>query len=86
MSREGYMQLLRKSDARSANLLDQGFAFVTNAFRPERVPPGIPVRDCDQMAAKLRGEGWDVEVAAAYDEAGQALPQMASLWRRRRSA
>jgi len=83
MSREGYMQLLRKSDARIANLLDQGFAFVTNAFRPDQAPPGILVRDCDQMAAKLRGEGWDVEEAGAYDEAGQALPQMVSLWRRR---
>ena len=77
------MQLLRKSDPRIALLLDQGFAFVTNAFRPGQAPPGIPVRDCDQMAATLRGEGWDVAVAAAYDEAGQALPQMASLWRRR---
>jgi len=83
MSREGYMQLLRKSDARIANLLDQGFAFVTNAFRPERVLPGIPVRDCDQMAGKLRGEGWEVELAPAYDEVGGALPEMASLWRRR---
>ena len=83
MSRGPYMQLLRKSDPRIAGLLDRGFAFVTNAFRPGEVPPGVPVRDCDQMAARLRGEGWDVEVAAAYDEAGGTLRQMASLWRRR---
>ena len=83
MSREGYMQLLRKSDARIANLLDQGFAFVSNAFQPDQAPPGIPVRDCDQMAAELRGEGWEVELAPAYDEVGGALPEMVSLWRRR---
>jgi hypothetical protein len=83
MSREHYMQLLRKSDPRIAGLLNQGFAFVTNAFRPGQAPPGVAVRDCDQMAARLRGEGWDVEVAAAYDEAGGTLPQMASLWQRR---
>jgi hypothetical protein len=77
------MQLLRKSDPRIALLLDQGFAFVTNAFRPGQAPPGIPVRDCEQMAARLRREGWEVEVAAAYDETGQALLQMGSLWRRR---
>ncbi len=34
MSRESYMQLLRNSDARIARLLDEGFAFETNAFRP----------------------------------------------------
>ena len=40
MSRERYMQLLRKSDPQIARLLDQGFAFVTNAFRPGQAPPG----------------------------------------------
>jgi hypothetical protein len=83
MSRETYMQLLRKSDPQIGRLLDQGFAFVTNAFRPRQAPPGVPVPDCDQVAAKLCGEGWEVEVAAAYDEGGRALSQMASLWRRR---
>ncbi len=83
MSRESYMALLRKSDASIAMLLDRGFAFVTNAFRTGQAPPGISMQDCDQMAARLRGEGWEVEVAAAYDEAGQALSPMASLWRRR---
>ncbi len=83
MSREGYMQLLRRSDVRIAALLDQGFAFVTNAFRPGQAPPGISIRDCEQMAKKLRGEGWEVEVTAAYDEAGQPLSAMGSLWRRR---
>jgi len=84
MSRASYLQLLRRGDARIAALLDQGFTFVTNAFRPGQVPPGVPVRDCDQMAAGLRGEGWEVELAAAYDEGGQPLPQMASVWRRRK--
>jgi uroporphyrinogen-III synthase len=83
MSRERYMHLLRKSDARIGALLDQGFAFVTNAFRPGQVPPGVSIRDCEQMADKLRSEGWEVEVTAAYDEAGQPLSAMASLWRRR---
>jgi hypothetical protein len=81
MSRERYMQLLRKGDARIATLLDQGFAFVTNAFRPGQAPPGIPIQDCEQLASRLRSEGWEIEVAAAYDEAGRALPQMVSLWR-----
>ncbi len=83
MSREDYMALLRATDAGIAVLLEQGYALVTNAFRPGQVPPGIPARDCDQVAARLRREGWEVEVAAAYDERGQALPQMASVWRRR---
>jgi hypothetical protein len=77
------MQLLRKSDPQIARLLDQGFAFVTNAFRPGQTPPGVPVSDCDQVAAKLRGQGWEVVAAAAYDEGGRALSQMASLWQRR---
>jgi fructose-1-phosphate kinase PfkB-like protein len=83
MSRERYMQLLRKSDPRIAALLDQGFAFATNAFRPGQAPPGIPAQDCEQMAARLRREGWEVMLATAYDEAGQALSHMASLWQRK---
>ncbi|HWT79474.1 MAG TPA: hypothetical protein VN203_15280 [Candidatus Acidoferrum sp.] len=83
MRRESYMQLLRKSGAGIASLLDQGFVFVTNAFRSGQAPPGISIQDCDQMAAKLRGDGWEVVVAAAYSETGQSLPHMASLWRRR---
>lgn len=83
MSRETYMALLRDSDPRIAALLDRGFSFVTNAFRPGRAPPGVPVQDCEQVAATLRGEGWEVEVATAYDEGGAVLPRMASLWRRR---
>ncbi len=83
MSREAYLALLRSTDPHIATLLDQGFAFVTNAFRPGQAPRGVPARDCDQVAARLRSEGWEVEVAGAYDERGQALPQMASLWRRR---
>lgn len=76
------MTLLRKTDPRVGELLDQGFAFVTNAFRPGQTPRGIPVRDCEKVAAQWRREGWEVEAAAAYDERGQSLPHMASLWRR----
>jgi hypothetical protein len=83
MRRESYMQLLRATDPGIAALLDRGFVFVTNAFRPAQAPAGIPDRDCDERAARLRGEGWEVEVAAAYDEGGRKLPRMASLWRRR---
>ncbi len=83
MSREAYLALLRTTDPHMATLLDRGFAFVTNAFRPGQAPPGVPARNCDQAAARLRREGWEVEVAAAYDERGQALPRMASVWRRR---
>jgi hypothetical protein len=57
MSRESCMALLRKSDASIAMLLDRGFDFVTNAFRPGQAPPGVPARDCDQVAVRLRREG-----------------------------
>jgi hypothetical protein len=83
MSRKEYMSLLRAADAQIAGLLDQGYAFVTNAFRPGEAPPGLRVKDSDQVAAQLRSEGWQVEVATAYDERGHALPRMASIWRRR---
>jgi len=83
MRRESYMPLLRERDAEIASLLDQGFVFVMNAFRSGQAPPGISIPDCDQMAAKLRSDGWEVVAASAYNEAGQPLPQMASLWRRR---
>ena len=85
MDRKAYMELLRSKDARIAELLDQGFVFVTNAFRPAQAPPGIPVLDSDQTAERLRAEGCEVVLATAYDEAGRVLSQMASLWRRRSS-
>ncbi len=85
MDRQAYMQLLRSTDPHVAELLDQGYAFVTNAFRPEQVPPGVSVRTSEQAAERLRAEGWEVVMATAYDEAGRALSQMASLWRRRRT-
>jgi hypothetical protein len=83
MSREAYMALLRATSPQIATLLDQGFVFVTNSFRPGMAPRSVPAQDCDRMAARLRREGWEVGLASAYDEGGQALPQMASLWRRR---
>jgi hypothetical protein len=83
MSREGYLSLLREADPQIAALLDRGFRFVTNTFRPGQAPADLPVRNSDQAAAQLRAEGWQVELAPAYDERGKALPQMASLWRRR---
>jgi hypothetical protein len=82
MSRESYLTLLRETDPRIASLLDQGFRFVTNAFRPGEAPSGLPVKDTEQVAAQLRREGWEVEIATAYDERGQPLPRMAALWRR----
>ncbi len=78
------MLLLREADPRIAALLDQGYRFFTNAFLLDQRPPGLPVRNSDQVVAQLRSEGWEVELARAFDERGRPLPQMASVWRRRK--
>ncbi len=61
------MALLRARDAGIAALLDQGFEFNTNAFRPGQAPHGVPVRDCDQTAARLRREGHSSPMSVVPD-------------------
>jgi hypothetical protein len=80
-----YVKLMAARDAGIRHLIEQGYEFVTNAFRPGAGPKGVRVQDAERLTARLRQEGYQVEVGTAYSEAGDPLPTMISLWRKKRA-
>jgi hypothetical protein len=81
--KETYLALIAAQDPQIRALLDQGFAFVTNAFKAGAAPSGMKTRtDRDQMR-RLQQEGYQVEVTAAYDEQGQLRPSLSAIWRKK---
>ncbi len=81
-----YVRLMAARDAAIRRLVDQGYEFVTNTFRPGAAPKGVRAKDADALTGRLRKEGYQVEGASAYNETGDVLPSMVSIWRRRRSS
>jgi hypothetical protein len=82
--RAEYLQLIASKDASIQRLMEAGFEFVTNAFRSDLAPKGIRAKDVESLKQRLRQEGYHVEVAPAYNETGDPLPAMVSLWRKKR--
>jgi hypothetical protein len=83
--KEAHVRRMAERDAEILRLVTEGFAFVTNAFRPGRTPPGVRIRDAEGVAQDLAREGYITAIAAAYDELGSPRPEMASVWRRSRT-
>ncbi|HEY4719283.1 MAG TPA: hypothetical protein VFF51_02935 [Candidatus Methylomirabilis sp.] len=77
-----HVKLMASRDGTIRHLVEQGYEFVTNAFRPGAQPRGVRVRDAQAVASRLRREGYQVEVAPAYSEAGDILTPMVSVWRK----
>ncbi len=78
-----YVRMMTEQDVNIRRLVGKGYEFVTNAFRPGAAPKGVQARDADAVRARLRREGYEVVVASAYDETGEVLPSMVSIWRHR---
>ena len=70
-------------DPEIRTLLDQGFEFVTNAFKADAAPAGMKARTDQAHVRKLQQEGYQVEVTAAYDEQGQLRPSLSAIWRKK---
>ncbi|MEE8282759.1 MAG: hypothetical protein V3R47_04500 [candidate division NC10 bacterium] len=83
--REEYVRLMAAKDTAIQHLVDQGYEFVTNAFRPGAAPKGVRAKDAEMLKARLRQEGYQVEATSAYNETGDILPSMVSIWRKRRA-
>ncbi|MEE9171740.1 MAG: hypothetical protein V3U41_02380 [candidate division NC10 bacterium] len=79
-----YVRLMADRDVTIQRLVAKGYEFVTNAFRPAAAPKGVRAKDAEAVTARLRQEGYQVEVASAYNETGDILPSMISIWRKRR--
>lgn len=83
--RGDYLKLIASKDSSIRRLIDAGYEFVTNAFRTGLAPKEVRAKDVESLKQKLRQEGYHVEVASAYNETGDSLPSMVSLWRKRRA-
>jgi hypothetical protein len=84
--RKAFLELMASKDPRIRRLIDDGYEFVTNAFTPGAKPPGLRVKDAEDVASHLKKEGYVIELSAAYDETGEPIPVMRSVWRRSREA
>lgn len=82
--RQSFIDLMASKDPAIKQLVDQGYEFVTNAFQPGSKPPNLRVKDARALAAQLEREGYVTALCLAYDEAGDPLPGMQSVWRKRR--
>jgi hypothetical protein len=81
--KEAYLALIAAQDPDIRALLDQGFEFVTNAFKAGAAPSGIKARTDREHVRRLQQEGYQVEVTAAYDEQGQLRPSLSAIWRKK---
>ena len=68
--KEAYLALIAARDPDIRTLLDQGFEFVTNAFKAGAAPSGMKARTDREQVRRLQQEGYQVAVTAAYDEQG----------------
>jgi len=82
--KEAYIALIAARDPQIRSLLEQGFEFVTNAFKAGAAPPGIKARTDQEHVRRLRQEGYQVELSTAYDEQGDPRPMLSAIWRKKR--
>jgi hypothetical protein len=54
---EAYLTLIAAHDPEIRVLLDQGFVFVTNAFKAGAAPPGLKARTDREHMRRLQQEG-----------------------------
>jgi hypothetical protein len=81
--KDAYLALIAARDPEIRALLDQGFEFVTNAFKAGAAPPGVKARTDQEHVRRLRQEGYQVEVSTAYDEEGHPRPSLSAIWRKK---
>ena len=81
--KKAYLALIAARDPEIRTLLDQGFAFVTNAFKAGAAPAGMKVRTDRDHVRRLQQAGYQVAVSTAYDEQGQPRPSLSAIWRKK---
>jgi hypothetical protein len=81
--KEAYLALIAARDPEIRALLDQGFVFVTNAFKADAAPAGMKARTDRAHMRRLHQAGYQVEVTAAYDEQGNPRPTLRAIWRKK---
>jgi hypothetical protein len=82
--KDAFVALIAARDPQIRTLVEQGFEFVTNAFKAGAVPPGIKAPTDQEHVRRLRREGYQVAVSPAYDERGHPRPTLSAIWRKKR--
>lgn len=81
--RREYLKMMAARDPVIQDLQKQGYEFFTNAFRRGAAPRGIRAKEADVVRSRLHRERYRTAVASAYDEAGNHIPSMVSIWQKR---
>lgn len=81
--RKAYLDLMVSKDPAIGRIVAQGYEFLTNAFTPDGTPAGLHVKDTTTLVSQLEREGYLVELGSAYDQKGDRIPTMRSVWRKR---
>jgi hypothetical protein len=84
--RQAFVDLMASKDPAIKGLLEQGYEFVTNAFQSGSKPVHLRVKDAGVLVAQLEREGHVAALCSAYDEVGDPIPGMQSVWRKRQGA
>ncbi len=84
--RQAFVDLMASKDPAIKRLVEQGYEFVTNAFQASDKPAGLRVKDAPALVAQLAREGYLTALCPAYNEIGDPIPGMQSVWRKRRGA
>ena len=84
--RKAYIDLMVSKDPEIRRMVEQGYEFVTNAFKADATPAAVLVNDAQTVASQLKRDGYLVELCPAYNEIGDPIPGMQSIWRKRRGA
>jgi hypothetical protein len=82
--KESYLALIAAADPEIRALLEQGFEFVTNAFRANQAPAGMKGKTDQDHMRRLRREGYQVVISDAYDGQGHVHPSLSAIWRKKR--
>jgi hypothetical protein len=82
--RKSYIELLASKDPAIKQLVEQGYDFVTNAFTADAKPAGVRVKVVPAVTSKLKQDGFLTGACQAYNEVGDPIPGMQSIWRKRR--
>lgn len=80
--RKAYIELMASKDPAVRRLVEEGYEFVTNAFMPDAKPADVRVGDAQIVALKLQQEGYLVKLCQAYNETGDPIAAMQSVWRK----
>ena len=83
--RKAFIDLMGSKDLAIRRLIEEGYEFVTNAFRLGAGPAAVRIKDAEAVASQLKREGYITALGSAYNEVGDPIPQMQSVWRRQRS-